>query len=78
MPESYQIFESAPAPVLQNGHLQKDGSLQSGRRFDLGTLENDVTGVEIIRYTAAIVQLKPVDEGGNVLQGLQGVWDLFR
>ena len=24
MPESYQILESAPGPVLQNGHLHPD------------------------------------------------------
>ena len=47
--------------------LKKDGPLVGGRQVDLGDLEDDVTGIEIIRYTAPIVQVKPVDEEGNVV-----------
>jgi len=42
--------------------LKKDGPLLKNRNLDLGTIEDDVTGVEIIRYIAPIVQIKVVDE----------------
>ena len=48
--------------------LKKDGPLSGGRRVDLGTLEDDITNLEIIRYTAPIVQIKPVDEDGNIIE----------
>jgi hypothetical protein len=45
--------------------LGKDKPLVADREIDLGTIESDVTGIEIIRYVAPIVQLKAVDESGK-------------
>jgi hypothetical protein len=45
--------------------LGKDKPLVHGRDIKLGTLEADVTGIEIVRYTAPIVLVKPVDEEGK-------------
>ncbi len=47
--------------------LKKDGPLHSGSELKLGTIEDDITGIEIIRYRAPIVQLKPVDENGDIV-----------
>ncbi len=47
--------------------LEKNGPLVGGRDIDLGTLDADLMDIEIIRYKAPIVQLKPVDEDGNVI-----------
>jgi hypothetical protein len=48
--------------------LKKDGPLLNPRNVDLGTIEEDVTGVEIIRYKAPIVQVTVVDEQGEKVQ----------
>jgi hypothetical protein len=38
------------------------------RDIDLGTIEDDVRGIEIIRYKAPIVQVTVVDEQGEKIQ----------
>jgi beta-lactamase regulating signal transducer with metallopeptidase domain/5-hydroxyisourate hydrolase-like protein (transthyretin family) len=47
--------------------------LRNGRRVKLGTLEEDITGFEIIRYTAPIVLVKPVDEEGKPIRDCQPI-----
>jgi hypothetical protein len=49
--------------------LAKNGPLLHGRDLPLGPIDGDVTGVEIIRYTAPIVLLKVVDEAGHSIAG---------
>jgi len=64
-------MERTEMDVTSNEHgailvrLGKDRPLVRGRDIQLGTIESDITGVEIIRYTAPIVQLKVVDEEGK-------------
>lgn len=50
-----------------------DASLRRGRRIDLGSVEDDVSGIEIIRYEAPILLVKPIDENGQVVEECQPV-----
>ena len=43
--------------------------LVHGRDIPIGTVDADVTGVEIIRYTAPIVLIRVVDEAGKAVPG---------
>ena len=47
--------------------------LRRGRRIDLGTIEKDISGIEIVRYVAPILLIKPVDEAGNIVRDCQPV-----
>jgi uncharacterized GH25 family protein len=64
-------MEQTDLDVIANEHgairvrLGKDKPLVNGRDIKLGTIESDITGIEIIRYVAPIVQLKAVDESGK-------------
>jgi beta-lactamase regulating signal transducer with metallopeptidase domain len=68
-------MEKGEIDVISNEHgairvrMGKEKPLIGGRDIPLGTIESDITDVEIIRYTAPIVQLKAVDEQGNAVQG---------
>lgn len=50
-----------------------DAPLRRGRRIDLGTVEDDVSGIEIIRYEAPILLVKPIDENGHIVEECQPV-----
>lgn len=52
--------------------------LKRGGRIELGTVEDDVSGIEIIRYVAPILLIKPVDEAGNVVADCQPVVTYIR
>jgi hypothetical protein len=64
-------LEKAKLEASTNEHsslhvrLKKDGPLLGPRDIDLGTIEDDVRGIEIIRYKAPIVQVTVVDEQGE-------------
>jgi hypothetical protein len=64
-------MEKSQLDAISNEHgailvrLGKDKPLMRGRDLPLGTIESDITGVEIIRYKAPIVQIKAVDEAGK-------------
>ena len=50
-------------------HMAKDKPLSNQHRdIDLGTLENDVRGIEAIRYEAPILLVKPAAEDGSLLR----------
>jgi hypothetical protein len=67
-------LSSARMDAITNEHgaiqvrLRSGEPLRAGRDIELGTIEDDINGVEIIRYTAPIVQIKPVDEQGNIVK----------
>ena len=42
-----------------------DAELSANRDFNIGTLEEDYDGFEVVRYTAPIIQIKVVDENGE-------------
>jgi len=44
-----------------------ESPLQAGRKLKLATLDSDVTGIQIIRYVAPILLVKPIDRSGNPL-----------
>src|SRR5439155_22859172 len=46
----------------------KDGPLNNNRRVDLGTVNDDVRGIEIVRYTAPIVLVKVAAKDGQPLK----------
>jgi beta-lactamase regulating signal transducer with metallopeptidase domain len=49
--------------------MKKDGPLVNQiRDIDLGTLTDDIRGIEVVRYEAPILQVKPVAEDGSVLR----------
>jgi hypothetical protein len=64
-------LEKAKFQAITNEHhslqvrIKKDGPLLGPRDIDLGTIEDDVTGIEIIRYKAPIVQVAVVNEQGE-------------
>lgn len=64
-------LERARLNAITNEHgslrvrLKKDGPLLSSRDVELGVIEEDVAGVEVIRYHAPVVQIKAVDEKGQ-------------
>jgi beta-lactamase regulating signal transducer with metallopeptidase domain len=68
-------LEKARLEAITNEHsalhvrLKKDGPLVNPRDVELGTIEDDVTGIEIIRYKAPIVQITVVDEQGAKIDG---------
>ncbi len=76
-------LQKARLDAITNEHgslrvrLKKDGSLLSPRNVELGAIEDDITGVEVIRYHAPVVQVKAVDEKGRQITELKiaGVYD---
>ena len=53
----------------QRVRMTKDGPLSNQcRDIDLGALERDVRGIEVVRYEAPILQVKPVAEDGTLLR----------
>ena len=45
--------------------MSRNEPLQRGRRVKLGVVEDDISGFEVVRYTAPILLVKPVDEEGK-------------
>ena len=45
----------------------RDKPLQRGRNVTIGTVEDDIAGFEIVRYTAPILLVKAVDSSGKVI-----------
>jgi hypothetical protein len=68
-------LQKAELDLITNEHsalrwrMSHDAPLHRGRRVKLGTLEDDISGMEIVRYTAPIVLVKPVDEQGSPISG---------
>jgi hypothetical protein len=68
-------LEKAQLDLMTNEHgalrhrLSKDQPLQNSRRVELGTLDHDVKGIEIIRYEAPIVIVNVVGEDGRKPKG---------
>ncbi|MBI3463865.1 MAG: carboxypeptidase regulatory-like domain-containing protein [Planctomycetes bacterium] len=46
----------------------KDAPLQNSRQLDLGTLNDDVRGIEIVRYEAPILLVKVTTKDGELLK----------
>jgi beta-lactamase regulating signal transducer with metallopeptidase domain/protocatechuate 3,4-dioxygenase beta subunit len=51
--------------------MKKGEALRAGRRIDLGTLDEDVKGIEIVRYTAPILLLDAKDKSGKQIAGFR-------
>ena len=70
-------LENAQIGLMTNEHstlahrAAKDGPLSYTREIRLGTLDHDVKGIEIIRYTSPIVLIHPKAADGRPLKGLQ-------
>lgn len=47
--------------------MSRDEPLQRGRNVALGTVEDDIYGFEVVRYTAPILMIEAVDEQGNIV-----------
>jgi hypothetical protein len=52
-------------------HRTPGAGLKSGRRISLGTVNTDIEGLEVVRYKAPIILVKPVDTAGNVIEGVK-------
>jgi uncharacterized GH25 family protein len=49
--------------------IKKDGPLMNQTQYiDLGTLRGDVRGIEVVRYEAPILLVKPVADDGKILK----------
>jgi hypothetical protein len=72
-------LQQAQLDLITNEHsslrwrLAPGEPLRRGRRVDLGTLEDDVDGMEIVRYVAPILLIKPVDDEGRLVADCQPV-----
>jgi hypothetical protein len=51
--------------------LKKDSPLSAAREIDLGTLDDDVKGIEIIRYVAPILIVDAKDKSGKQIKDFQ-------
>jgi hypothetical protein len=66
-------LEGAQLDLMTNEHgvlrhrIGKDGALKNQRRVDLGTLNDDVKDLQIIRYEAPIVLVRIVAKDGSKL-----------
>ncbi len=47
--------------------MSRDEPLQRGRNVSLGTVEDDIYGFEVVRYTAPILLVRAVDQEGNIV-----------
>lgn len=67
-------LKSAEIELVSNEHsslrfrIGKDKPLMNDRSIHLGTITGDVSGIEIIRYKAPILLIKPVDESGKPIR----------
>ncbi len=70
-------LQKARLDAITNEHgslrvrLKKDGPLLSPRDVELGAVESDIAGIEVIRYHAPVVQIKAVDEKGQQITDLK-------
>ncbi|WP_165248326.1 M56 family metallopeptidase [Paludisphaera soli] len=53
--------------------MAPDAPLQEGRAVQLGTLERDVKGIEIVRYDSPVVVINAVDKDGRHVEGFRAV-----
>ncbi len=64
-------LENARLELLTNEHgslrhrVTMNDKLQRGREVKLGTLDHDIKGIEIVRYTAPILLIKVADKEGK-------------
>ena len=65
--EQVQVDLSTNEHSALRWRIKPDEPLQYGRRIELGTLEEDFTTLEVVRYTAPLLLLKAVDENGEQL-----------
>lgn len=69
-------LENVQFNLMTNEHgaikyrLAKDGPLKSARQIQLGTLDHDVKGIEIVHYKAPILIVKAQTKEGKAVKGL--------
>jgi hypothetical protein len=63
--ENVQLDISTNEHASARHRIGKDAPLKDGRRIDLGTLDHDVTGIEIVRYVAPIIIVNATTTGGQ-------------
>ncbi len=63
--ENVQLDISTNEHASARHRIGKDAPLKDGRRIDLGTLDHDVTGIEIVRYVAPIIIVNATTTGGE-------------
>jgi protocatechuate 3,4-dioxygenase beta subunit len=51
--------------------IGKDAPLTEGRRVELGTLDHDVKGIEIVRYVAPIILINATTKSGQQVKGFK-------
>jgi hypothetical protein len=72
-PKGLQEAELTFLPVVFSAlrvRMKKEGPLSNqARDIPLGTLEQDVRGIEVVRYEAPILLVKPVAEDGTLARG---------
>lgn len=53
--------------------MSRDKPLERGRDVTLGTVEDDIYGFEVVRYTAPLLMVKAVDEQGRIVADITPV-----
>ncbi|MFV1967671.1 MAG: carboxypeptidase regulatory-like domain-containing protein [Pirellulaceae bacterium] len=66
--ENVQVSLSTNEHSALRWRKKPDDPLTYGRRIELGTVEEDFTTLEVVRYTAPLLLLKAVDEHGEQLR----------
>ncbi|MEZ6097342.1 MAG: carboxypeptidase regulatory-like domain-containing protein [Pirellulaceae bacterium] len=67
-------LREAKMDLITNEHsalkwrMSRDEPLHRGRNVSLGTVEDDIYGFEVVRYTAPILMVKAVDQQGRVVR----------
>jgi protocatechuate 3,4-dioxygenase beta subunit len=66
--EQVQLDISTNEHASTRHRIGKDGPLTEGRRVDLGTLDHDVKGIEIVRYVAPIIVVNATTKDGKQIK----------
>lgn len=69
--EEAQLDISTNEHAAQRHRVGADGPLVEGRTLVLGTLDHDVTGIEIVRYAAPIIVVDAVTADGRRVPGFR-------
>jgi uncharacterized GH25 family protein len=69
-------LQDARLNLIANEHsslrwrLKPGDALRRGRYVPLGNVDDDLSGIEIVRYTAPILLLKPIDKNGKPVRNV--------
>ncbi len=63
-----RLISSTNEHASTRHRIGKNGPLVEGRRVDLGTLDHDVRGIEIVRYVSPIIVINATSKDGQQIK----------